>query len=50
MQKCLEQLSLEHNAESSKESKKIQALFSIPTKEFFKLSSSINQVLVSVCF
>lgn len=46
MQKLFEQLSLEYNTESSKESKRIRALFGVPAKEFFKLSATISQLLV----
>lgn len=46
MQKIFEQLSLEYNTESSKEWKRVRALFGVPVRDFFKISPTINRLLV----
>lgn len=46
MQKIFEQLSLEYNTESSKEWKRVRALFGVPVRDFFKISSTTNRLLV----
>ncbi|KAI6186395.1 Kinase domain-containing protein [Aphelenchoides besseyi] len=45
IKKQVENLSLEHEAESSKEFKRIRSLFSVPQRQFFLLTTVLNRIL-----